>query len=58
MRGSVLGAAPMVASTGVRLMLLLGFALTLGACSKCDVPDLGRWGPPSPHICHDDPPPQ
>jgi hypothetical protein len=53
-----LRAAPVVASTGLRLLLLLGFALALGACSKCDIPDLGRWGPPSPHLCHDDPPPQ
>jgi hypothetical protein len=55
MRGSVLRAARVVASTGLRLLLLLGFALALGACSKCDAPDFSRWGP---HVCHDDPPPQ
>jgi hypothetical protein len=39
-----------------RLLLPLGFALALGACSKCDVPDLGHWGsPPPPHACHDGP---
>lgn len=58
MRGSVLRAAPVLASTGLRLLLLLGCAVVLGACSKCDAPDFGRWGPPSPHVCHDDPPPQ
>jgi hypothetical protein len=55
MRGSVLRAARVVASTGLRLLLLLGFALALGACSKCDAPDFSRWGP---HVCRDDPPPQ
>jgi hypothetical protein len=58
MQGSVSSAAPTIASTGLRLLLLLGFALALGACSKCDIPDLGRWGPPGPHVCHDEPPPQ
>jgi hypothetical protein len=48
----------MAAATGLRLLLLLGFALALGACSRCDFPDLGRWGPLSPHVCHDGPPPQ
>jgi hypothetical protein len=39
-----------------QLLLPLGFALALGACSKCDVPDLGHWGsPPPPHACHDGP---
>jgi hypothetical protein len=33
--------------------LLLGCALALGACSKCDIPDLGNWG--GPHACHDGP---
>jgi hypothetical protein len=58
MGGAASSAAPAVAATGSRLLLLLGFALALGACSKCDIPDLGRWGPPAPHVCHDDPPPQ
>ena len=38
---------------GLRLVLLLGCALALGACSKCDIPDLGHWG--GPHACHDGP---
>jgi hypothetical protein len=39
-----------------QLLLPLGFALALGACSKCDVPDLGHWGsPPPPRACHDSP---
>jgi len=39
--------------SGLRLLLLLGCALALGACSKCDIPDLGHWG--GPHACHDGP---
>jgi len=35
------------------LVLLLGFGLALGACSKCDIPDLGHWG--GPHACHEGP---
>jgi hypothetical protein len=42
-----------------RLMIILCFGIALGACSKCDVPDLGHWGsPPPPHACHDGPPQQ
>jgi hypothetical protein len=42
-----------------RLLILLGVGVALGACSKCDVPDLGHWGsPPPPHACHDGPPQQ
>jgi hypothetical protein len=55
MRRFVLGVAPAIAwgYGGVRLLLLLGCALALGACSKCDIPDLGHWG--GPHACHDGP---
>jgi hypothetical protein len=46
---------PIVARFGafVRLFILLGFALALGACTKCDVPDFTHWGaPPPPHACN------
>jgi recombinational DNA repair protein (RecF pathway) len=40
------------ASFAFRLLILLGFALALGACSKCDVPDFAHWGsPPASHSC-------
>jgi hypothetical protein len=40
------------ASFPFRLLILLGVALALGACSKCDFPDLTHWGsPPAPHSC-------
>jgi hypothetical protein len=43
-------AAP--ASRLLRLLILLGFACALGACTKCDVPDFTRWhSPPPPHAC-------
>jgi hypothetical protein len=43
----------------VRPLIILCFAIALGACSKCDVPDLGHWGSPPPsHACHDGPPQQ
>lgn len=35
----------------VRLLAVLGLALALGACSKCDVPDFTHWGSPPPHAC-------
>jgi hypothetical protein len=40
-----------------RCLIALGFALALGACSKCDVPN---WlpNPQAPHACHDGPPAQ
>ena len=38
-------------SVFVRLFILLGFALALGACTKCDVPDFTHWGSPPPHAC-------
>jgi hypothetical protein len=43
----------------LRLLALLGFALMLGACTKCDVP---TWQHSStgdtPAACHDSPAPQ
>lgn len=43
----------------LRLVVVLGFGLTLAACSKCDVP---TWMPPvpgqAPQTCHDGPPAQ
>jgi hypothetical protein len=45
--------------TMLRLLALLGFALMLGACTKCDVP---AWQHSStgdaPVACHDSPAPQ
>lgn len=43
----------------VRFLALLGFALTLGACSKCDVPTWqhGSAGN-APVACHGEPSPQ
>jgi hypothetical protein len=36
----------------VRVLILFGFALALGACSKCDVPDFTHLGSPTaPHAC-------
>ncbi|MGB6538329.1 MAG: hypothetical protein WBF58_20465 [Xanthobacteraceae bacterium] len=47
------------ASVALGLVILLGFALALGACSKCDVPDFTHWGsPPAPHACDSGAPPQ
>jgi len=40
----------------VRLVMLLGLALALGACSKCDVPDFTHWGSSAPHACDSDAP--
>jgi len=55
MRGFVPRTASAIAWAlgGLRLVLLLGCALALAACSKCDIPDLGHWG--GPHVCHDGP---
>jgi hypothetical protein len=43
----------------LRLVLVVGFAVALGACSKCDVP---TWQPSrtpgSPASCHGDTPVQ
>jgi recombinational DNA repair protein (RecF pathway) len=43
----------------MRLLALLGFALTLGACTKCDVPTWQRSSSgDAPAACHDSPAPQ
>jgi hypothetical protein len=40
----------------LRALAVVGLALALGACSKCDVPDFTHWGSPRPpHSCHDGP---
>jgi hypothetical protein len=41
----------------LRLIVALGLGLALGACSKCDVPNL-LPNPSAPHACHDGPSPQ
>jgi hypothetical protein len=41
----------------LRLLIVLGCGLALGACSKCDVPNL-LPNPAAPHACHDGPSPQ
>ncbi len=42
-----------------RLLALLGFALMLGACTKCDVPNWQRSSSgDAPVACHDSPAPQ
>jgi hypothetical protein len=44
----------------LRLFMLLGFSLILGACSKCDIPT--PWeksiSKNTPGSCHDEPKPQ
>jgi hypothetical protein len=40
-----------------RLLIVLGLAVALGACSKCDVPNL-LPNKPGPQSCHDGPSPQ
>ena len=43
----------------LRLLALLGFALMLGACTKCDVPTWQRSSTgDAPVACHDSPAPQ
>jgi hypothetical protein len=43
----------------LRLLPLLGFALMLGACTKCDVPTWQRSSSgDAPVACHDSPTPQ
>jgi len=51
--------SPLSVRTGrmTGLAMLLGIAVALGACSKCDVPDWGH-SPPPPRACHDGPPQQ
>jgi hypothetical protein len=51
--------ARLVGRPALRLALLLGTGLTLGACSKCDVPTWqhGSAGA-APAACHDGPQPQ
>jgi hypothetical protein len=60
MRTSVPGSKSMRGHTTViRLALLLGLGLALGACSKCDVPDFTHWhSSSSPHVCDSDAPQQ
>jgi hypothetical protein len=41
----------------LRLFALLGLALVLGACSKCDVPTPWEHSG-APNACHDGPEPQ
>jgi hypothetical protein len=43
------------ARRGVALLAIAGFALALGACSKCDIPTWGSPSPPPPQSCHDGP---
>jgi hypothetical protein len=40
---------------GLCLLLLVGFGLALGACSKCDVPTWRHEAPVTPQSCHDGP---
>jgi hypothetical protein len=45
--------------TLLRFLALLGFALMLGACTKCDVPAWQRSSSgEAPVACHDSPAPQ
>jgi hypothetical protein len=40
------------ASGLMRLIMLIGVGLALGACTKCDVPDFSHWwGSSAPHAC-------
>jgi hypothetical protein len=49
---SVPSTLPMAVRIFVRIVVLFGFALALGACSKCDVPDFTHWGSRQPpHAC-------
>jgi len=41
----------------LRLLLVVGFGLTLAACDKCIMPTW-RHDAPAPQSCHDDPPVQ
>jgi hypothetical protein len=44
----------MMAEYALRLLAAGGLALTLAACSKCDVPNWNRDSAPAPQSCHDD----
>jgi hypothetical protein len=44
----------MMAEYALRLLAAGGLALTLVACSKCDVPNWNRDSAPAPQSCHDD----
>ena len=50
------------ADRALRLGIMVAAALALGACSKCDVPDLSNWPRGNtggaPASCHGDPPAQ
>jgi len=52
----------MAAACARRFLVLVAAALALGACSKCDVPDLSNWPRGNtggaPASCHGDPPAQ
>jgi len=54
------GGAPERGARAVAVIAaILGLGLSLGACSKCDVPDwLHKNFPQGPQSCHDTPPPQ
>jgi hypothetical protein len=47
-----------LSSVPLRLLVLLGFGLLLGACSKCDVPTPWEHSIHQPGSCHDGPEPQ
>jgi hypothetical protein len=51
--------ARMAGAPMLRLLILLGFGLALGACTKCDVPTWPRSSAGlMPAVCHDGPPAQ
>jgi len=43
-----------IAVHALRLLTAGGLALTLAACSKCDVPNWTRDSAPAPQSCHED----
>ncbi len=53
-RGLVRNIGQTIAVHGLRLLAAGGLALTLAACSKCDVPNWNRDSAPAPQSCHDD----
>jgi len=44
----------MTARHALRLLVAGSFALTLAACSKCDIPNWNRNSAPAQQSCHDD----